>query len=456
MRNHHRRHRGGGAMRALCASRHEKGVTYRTSRGSRHYATARGVHHADAPVRPPRLAGERPHRGRSRRGRVVPADLSHRAEDSARMVEMKWSGVSGRLSALLVLLTGPVSSQTSLSIYTDGRVVVRRTLAQALEKGRNALTLQLEDLDPATLFSPDTSAAVVSAVVRAPTDREAALRHAVGQTLAFVAERSDGRRGTVRASVVRVTPPQYRLSDGRFLLSEPGEPLFPSGLVRAAPEVSLLLEATRPRPRTELAWVAQGASWEASYQVVLAGAKCEVSGTATILAQSLRADSADVQLVAGSIARARPEPKLMDYVSGVARVQMQAAEIASPPAEQAVGETHVYPLSGRLSVEPGSPVTSALFPRASVPYTQELMVPGAPPCRGLPPRQRVTAVYRVTITNAKPEALTVDVREARYGVWQILESSVSAEKLSATEVRFRVPVAAGGTATLTYTVQAES
>src|SRR5437764_1007212 len=40
------------------------------------------------------------------------------------------------------------------------------------------------------------------------------------------------------------------------------------------------------------------------------------------------------------------------------------------------------PLSGRLYVEPGSPVTSALFPRASVPYTQELIVPGALPWRG--------------------------------------------------------------------------
>jgi len=468
------------------------------------------------------------------------------------MVEMKWSGVSGRLSALLVLLGAPLAGQTSLSIYTDGRVVVRRTLPQALEKGRNAMTLQVEDLDPATLFSPDTSTALVSAVVRAPTDREAALRHAVGQTLAFVAERTDGRRDTVRASVVRVAPPQYRLSDGRFLLSEPGEPLFPAGLVRAAPEVSLVLDATRSRPRTELAWVGQGASWEATYQVVLAGAKCEVAGTATILAQSLRADSAEVQLVAGSIARARPEPKLMGYVSGVARVQMQAAEVASAPAEQAVGETHVYQLPGRLSVEPGIAVTTALFPRASVAYTQELIVPGAlpwrgflgqtpaepnrvpvqvwytlkrprgtpfgdrplpggtlqlyqadsagrlqlvgearsdhtapgrdlrvqsgeafdvtaervqtdynqeqlaPPRRGLPPRQRITAAYKVTITNAKPEAVTVDVREARYGVWQVVESSVPAEKLSATEVRFRVTVAASGAATLTYTVQAES
>src|SRR5438046_4116086 len=258
------------------------------------------------------------------------------------MVEMKPPAVSRQLSALLLLFAAPLAGQTSLSIYSDGPVVGHRTLAQAPETGRTTTTLQLEDLDPATLFSPDTSAAIVSAVVRAPTDREAALRHAVGQTLAFVAERSDGRRDTVRASVVRVTPPQYRLSDGRFLLAEPGEPLFPSGLVRAAPEVSLLLEATRPRPRTELAWVAQGASWEASYQVVLAGAKCEVSGTATILAQSLRADSADVQLVAGSIARARPEARLMGYAYGGARAQRQAAELAPDPAEQPAGEKHVY------------------------------------------------------------------------------------------------------------------
>jgi len=38
----------------------------------------------------------------------------------------------------------------------------------------------------------------------------------------------------------------------------------------------------------------------------------------------------------------------------------------------------------------------------------------------------------------------------------VTESSVPAEKLSATEVRFRISVPANGDATLTYTVQAES
>src|SRR2546422_10757027 len=60
-------------------------------------------------------------------------------------------------------LAGRASGQTSLSIYSDGRVVVRRTLPQALEKGRSTLTLKIDGLDPATLFSPDTSVALVSA-----------------------------------------------------------------------------------------------------------------------------------------------------------------------------------------------------------------------------------------------------------------------------------------------------
>ena len=229
-----------------------------------------------------------------------------------------------------------------------------------------------------------------------------------------------------------------------------------------------------------------------------------------------------------------------------------AAEAEAAPSEEAVGETHVYLLPARVSLEPGTPVSNALFARAAVAYTQEYVVPGVlpwrgflgqtpgepnrvavqvwytlkrargtpfgdrplpagtvqlyqadpegrlqlvgearsdhtapgrdlrvqsgdafditadrvqtdynqepipPTKRGMPTRQRVTASYRVTMSNAKADAVTVDVREARAGVWRVTESSVPAEKLSATEVRFRIQVPAGGDATLTYTVQAES
>jgi hypothetical protein len=427
-------------------------------------------------------------------------------------------------------------------------VVVRQSLPQALQRGRNAVTLRLEGLDPATLFSPDTSVAVTSATVRYPSAKGDALASAVGQTLSFVRAKGD----TIRATVVRANPPQYRLSDGRLLLESPGEPLFPGELVRTSPEAAVVLDASRARPRTELAYVTQGVTWEALYQVILTGARCQVSGTATVTSQSLRADSADVQLVAGTIQRTRMPAAREEAFAERRALGLQAITVTGQETtEQGVGETHVYQLPGRLTIEPGVPVATALFPRSSAPVTRELIVPGVLPWRGwigqssepnrvpvqvwytlkrarntpfgerplpagtvqlyqadssgrvqligeaandhtapgrdlrvqsgdafditaervqtdfaqetlpaarrgLPNRQRVTAAYRVTITNAKAEPVTVDVREARSGVWKIVESSVPPEKLSATEMRFRLVVPAGGEATLTYTVQMES
>jgi hypothetical protein len=452
-------------------------------------------------------------------------------------------------AGVVALLTIPIAApaQTSLSIYRDGRVVVRRTLPQALQQGRNSLTLRLEALDPATLFSTDTSVSVASATVHYPSTANDALARAIGQTMSFVRSKGD----TIRATVVRVDPPQYKLPDGRLLLGPPGEPLFPAELVRTAPEAQLVLDAARSRQRTEIAYVAQGVTWEALYQVILTGPRAQVTGSATVTSQALRADSADVQLVAGAIRMTRaPSAVPAPRADMIARAGMVAAERDNYAGEETVGETHVYQLPGRLSIEPSVPVTTALFPRSSAPVTQEFVVPGVLPWRGwmqqtaepnrvpvqvwytikrapktpfgdrplpagtvqlyqadssgrvqligeastdhtgpgrdlrvqsgdafditaervqtdwnqeqLPPvrrgmpnRQRVTASYRVTITNAKSEAVNVDVREAHFGSWKITESSVPAEKLSSTESRFRVQVPAGGEATLTYTVQVE-
>jgi hypothetical protein len=449
--------------------------------------------------------------------------------------------------SLVGLLTATAAAQTSLSIYSDGRVVVRRTLPQALAKGRTRVTLQLVNVDPATVFSPDSSVTVVSAVQQGPTTRAAALESAEGQTLSFVRAKGD----TVRATVVRAMPPQYRLPDGRFLLVEPGEPLFPAELVRGGAEVALVLEATRARPATDLAYLTQGAQWSAAYQVLLtSGGIAWLSGSATVMSQGLSVDSATVQLVAGTISRATA-PHFAPLAMGVAARQMAVAE--EPASEEAVGESHVYTLPARVSLAPGVSVTTALFPRTTAAVTQEYVISGVLPYRGfvpnagqgepnrvpvqswytlkrargtpfgdrplpggvvdlyqadsagrvqligesesahqpvgrdlrvlggaafditaervltdyaqeqIPParkglaaRQRSTASYRVTISNAKAVPVVVDVREVRAGVWSVVTSSVPPDKLSATEVRFRVTVPARGDATLTYTVQVDT
>src|SRR5213594_2103055 len=177
--------------------------------------------------------------GRGKCAPVVRVDVSHSKARNTGVDQMKMRNgecglrnvLAGVVAVLCVAL--PAAAQTSLSIYRDGRVVVRRTLPQALQQGRNALTLRLEALDPATMFSPDTSVTVVSAMARYPSTKSDALARAIGQPLSFVQEREDGKAAdTVKATVVRVDPPQYRLADGRLLLEDPGQPLFPAELVR--------------------------------------------------------------------------------------------------------------------------------------------------------------------------------------------------------------------------------
>jgi hypothetical protein len=451
------------------------------------------------------------------------------------------------LAALGVLVGATAQGQTSLSIYRDGRVLVRRSFAEPLRQGVNQITITADGLDPATLFSTDPGVTVTSAVARYPSTAELALGRAVGQTISFARERD-----TVRATVVRVNPPQVRLADGRMVLQWPGTPLFPEALVRTTTQADVVLDAARGRPRADLAFVGQGMTWEAVYQVVLAGGTAGVTGMATVTSQTMRVDTASVQVVAGSIRRARRgradtfEPQAMRVQAGL------AAEADAYAAEEAVGEAHVYSLPGLITLEPGVPVATSLFPRASTTVSQEFIVPGAlpwrgyvggeqnqvrptpvqswytlrrgrgspfgdrplpggtvqlyqadtdgrpqlvgeaaidhtpagrdlrvqsgdafdltaervqteysveqlPPARrGLPATQRVTASYRVTLTSAKAEAVTVDVREVHAGEWRVTASSVRSEKLSSSEVRFRVPVPGNGTATLTYTVQIDS
>jgi hypothetical protein len=69
---------------------------------------------------------------------------------------------------------------------------------------------------------------------------------------------------------------------------------------------------------------------------------------------------------------------------------------------------------------------------------------------GTPVRTTATVAYRVSLQNAKDSAVSVEVREDRAGEWSVVESSVPAEKRSATRTVFLVSIAPKGTAVLTY------
>src|SRR5947208_7597995 len=359
MRHGYAGHRHRGPVPELQQAARAAGEQDRTLGGDRHDRATGGL------CRPLTARGADGARGgRGECAPVVRVDVSHSKTRRLGVAQMRKTVrrasyvVRGAL-CVGMLLGSPLAAQTSVSIYRDGRVVVRRTLPQALQQGRNALTLRLEALDPATLFSTDSSVSIASATVRYPTTKADALGRAIGQTLSFVRSVGD----TVKAAVVRVDPPQYRLPDGRLLLEQPGEPLFPAELVRTGPEAQLVLDAARSRQRTEIAYVALGMTWEALYQVIVSGARAQVTGTATVTSQGLRADSADVQLVAGAIRRTRAPAAPMPMMDAIVLRGQTAGVEAKTAQEESVGETHVYQLPGQLTIEPKMPVSSALFPR---------------------------------------------------------------------------------------------
>ena len=67
----------------------------------------------------------------------------------------------------------------------------------------------------------------------------------------------------------------------------------------------------------------------------------------------------------------------------------------------------------------------------------------------------MTEKVRVTVRNAKPQAAAVDVVEPlpRWSDWEIVESTVAAEKRDAQTAVFAVGVPADGERVLEYTVR---
>lgn len=283
--------------------------------------------------------------------------------------------------ALLFLLTAPCSllpAQSSLTIYNDGRVLVRRTLAMDIPKGNSSQWAALGLLDPATLFSLDSTIVIAGATYDPASDYAGALRRAIGRKLLF-----KSGKDTVWATVLGVQPEVYKLADGTVTFSPPGTPLFPAELVSVDPVSNLLLRASKGAKELRVGYFSEGAQWQASYQVMLGGNRqANVSGSAVIQSTGFKADEAEVQLLAGSVNRAQP-PMAAMAKSGVVALSARRQEADYGNAsEQKVGEFHLYSLPGRTTILPGRTTTIALFDPASAKYERSYVVRGQIPYWG--------------------------------------------------------------------------
>jgi hypothetical protein len=289
-------------------------------------------------------------------------------------------------TALLVILSlvtchlSLLSAQTSLTIYNDGRVLVRRTVAATVARGTSTVKLPLGDLDPATLFSLDSTVVISSSTYDGAVDEPSILRRAIGRTLKFYSGND-----TVSAVVLGVDPNRFRMPDGTISFNVPGIPLYPADLVVIDPTVNLDLRSSIARNDLRLGYFSAGATWRANYEIILGRrGTATVQGDATIAVERLRVEGAEVQLLAGSVSSAPRETDQRMY--RVRAQEMAAMDAAAPPAEQQVGEFHLYTLSGNHTLLPGITSSVALFDPAQAGYERVLVVRGALPWYGILPQ----------------------------------------------------------------------
>jgi hypothetical protein len=237
-------------------------------------------------------------------------------------------------------------------------------------------------LDPATLFSLDSTVNIERISYDGAVDEASVLRRSVGKRLIF---RLSDPRDTISALVLGVDPLRLQLPDGRISFSPPGLALYPSELVVVEPTAVVGVQSSKGQDQIRVGYFTTGASWEASYQVVLGRPDARVTGMAVIPSQSLRAENAEVRLLAGSVSRATPEARQDRFMAK----RMAAAEMAMNDAaatEQKVGEFHLYSLPGRSTLLPGLTTSVAFFDPAQVKYERNYVVHGDVPYWGFLPQ----------------------------------------------------------------------
>jgi hypothetical protein len=324
--------------------------------------------------------------------------------------------------SLLTSYASPLAAQapaTSLTVYNDGRVLVRRVLTLDIRKGDSEQRLALGPLDPASVFPLDEGVTFFGATYDAAVDYPSVLRRAVGRRLVF-------RMGkdTLSAELVGVDPERYRLSDGSITFERPGSPQFPADLVALEPTLRVSLGSATAQKDLRVGYFTQGGGWGASYQVILAGAEApaRVMGTAVVNGGPLRMKDVELQLLAGEVNVASPEEGYRPRADAM-MVAKRAVAAPAPAQEQKVGEFHLYTLPGRASLEPGVVTSVALFPPAQAKITKSFEVRGQLPYWGGLPQygDETEAPVTVSYTVVRPRKTDLGDRPLPGGVVRLFE-----------------------------------
>jgi hypothetical protein len=274
-----------------------------------------------------------------------------------------------KLPALLLLAAASFSfaADPALTIYNGGYAVVRETLPIDLKAGVNQVSFAgvtaLVEADSVILRDIKGKAefqVLEQSYRNDPVSQAMLLSLFEGKTLEFVrleTHKPDRivtgkivRSGFVRGSQSFVEP--IIEVDGKLQFSLPGSPVFPSLGNDNVLKPTLnwkLNSASSGKIDAEVAYLSNGFSWEASYNLVATDKSdlLDVVGWVTMKNRSgMTFADARVKLLAGDVNRAQPEYSSTRGFGGGSGVGKSAARVVT---EKSFDEFHLYAL--------GNPVT---------------------------------------------------------------------------------------------------
>ncbi len=256
----------------------------------------------------------------------------------------------------------------SLTIYNGGFAAVREHVPLDLKSGVNPVTFAgaTTTLEPESVILRDPSGQhsvqILEQSYRADTISQGLLLSMYeGKTIEFVVGRTaDGKDITSSGKVIRSgyvpagsqgqgsQSPVIEVN-GQLRFSLPGEPIFPDLGTDTVlkPRLNWLLQTEQPGAfNAELAYITNGMSWAADYNLVIPekGNVADVVGWITMHNNSGKTfENARIRLMAGDVNKIQQGGLRRDYAAKAAMVMNEAAP-APVVTEKAFDEFHLYTL----------------------------------------------------------------------------------------------------------------
>ena len=274
-----------------------------------------------------------------------------------------------KLISLLILATPAFAAEPAITIYNQGFAVVRDSLPIDLKAGPNEITFTgvTAKLEPDSVILRDVAGKVQLQILEQsyrndPVSEPMLLSFFEGQSLDFIRREANKPDQTISAKMIRSgyvpggapVEPIVEM-DGKLQFSLPGQPIFPSLGEENILKPALAWQIKAPaaaKINAEVAYVTQGFSWQASYNLVAPekGDLVDIVGWITMQNDSGSGfQNAKIKLMAGDVNKVQPphSPMAKRGFPMMAEMAMDAPPVVS---EKAFDEFHLYTLANLVTL----------------------------------------------------------------------------------------------------------